>query len=78
MPEGDTIHRAARTLDRALRGKMVRRFESVYPRLIRVEETTPVTGRTIEGVRALGKHLIIDFSGDLSLRTHMLMNGSWH
>ncbi|HET7711569.1 MAG TPA: DNA-formamidopyrimidine glycosylase family protein, partial [Thermoanaerobaculia bacterium] len=46
--------------------------------LIRVEETTPVTGRTIEGVRALGKHLIIDFSGDLSLRTHMLMNGSWH
>ena len=38
----------------------------------------PITGRTIEAVRSVGKHLIIDFSGGLHLRTHMRMNGSWH
>src|SRR4029079_14564304 len=25
-----------------------------------------------------GKHLLIAFSGDLTLRTHLRMNGSWH
>jgi len=29
-------------------------------------------------VSARGKHLLIAFSGDLILRTHMRMNGSWH
>lgn len=78
MPEGDTIFRAARTLDRALRGKVVTGFESVFPHLTRVHEDAPITGRTIEGVRAVGKHLLIEVSGGLILRTHMRMNGSWH
>jgi endonuclease-8 len=74
MPEGDTIFRAARTLNRALAGHEVVRFESVFPALLRVE----VTGRTVESVTAAGKHLLMRFSGDLVLRTHMRMNGSWH
>lgn len=78
MPEGDTIFRAARTLHRALAGKPVVRFESVFPHLTRVHEDAPLTGRIIENVRAAGKHLLIEFSGDLLLRTHMRMNGSWH
>ena len=78
MPEGDTIFRAARTLNRALAGKTVVRFESVLPSLTRVHEDAPVTGRTIDGVRALGKHLLIRLSHGLVLRTHMRMNGSWH
>lgn len=78
MPEGDTIFRAARTLDRALAGKQVTRFESVLPLLNRVDEDAPLAGRTIERVRASGKHLLMHFSGDLVLRTHMRMNGSWH
>ena len=78
MPEGDTIFRAARTLDRALAGKTIVRFESVLPRLTRVHEDTPLTGRTIERVTAAGKHLLVHFSGGLVLRTHMRMNGSWH
>jgi endonuclease-8 len=32
----------------------------------------------VERVEARGKHLLIWFSGDLILRTHMRMNGSWH
>lgn len=78
MPEGDTIFRAARTLHRALAGKTIVRFESVLPRLTRVHEDTPVTGRTIARVTAAGKHLLMHFSGGLVLRTHMRMNGSWH
>ena len=54
------------------------RFETVYAQLTRVDRETPVAGRTIERVVSEGKHLIIHFSGDLHLRTHMRMNGSWH
>lgn len=78
MPEGDTIFRAARTLHRALAGHEVVRFESVLPALLRVHEDNPITGRTIESVTSAGKHLLMRFSGDLVLRTHMRMNGSWH
>ena len=78
MPEGDTIFRSARTLDRALAGKAVTRFESVFPTLLRVDDQSPLRGRIVEGARAAGKHLLIEFSGDLILRTHMRMNGSWH
>jgi endonuclease-8 len=78
VPEGDTIHRAAGTLHRALAGRTVTRFESVYPHLTRVDDTTPIAGRTIDRVGARGKHLLIWLSGDLVLRTHMRMHGSWH
>ena len=78
MPEGDTIFRAARTLNEALAGKAVTRFETVFPRLSRVDDQQAIKGRTIERVVAAGKHLIVDFSGGLHLRTHMRMNGSWH
>jgi endonuclease-8 len=78
MPEGDTIFRAARTLHRALAGHQVVRFESVLPVLNRVDEDTPIAGRIVEKVTAAGKHVLMRFSGDLLLRTHMRMNGSWH
>lgn len=78
MPEGDTIFRAARTLHRALAGHEVVRFESMFPALTRIHEDAPVTGRHVESVSAAGKHLLIRLSGDLVLRTHMRMNGSWH
>jgi endonuclease-8 len=78
MPEGDTIFRAARTLNLALAGKPVVRFESMFPALTRVHEDAPISGRTVESVRALGKHMLMWFSDGLVLRTHMRMNGSWH
>ncbi|HZH03187.1 MAG TPA: DNA-formamidopyrimidine glycosylase family protein [Myxococcaceae bacterium] len=78
MPEGDTIFRAARTLHRALAGKTVTRFETGYAQLARVDDDAPIAGRRIEEVSAAGKHLLMRFSGDLVLRTHMRMNGSWH
>ena len=78
VPEGDTVFRAARTLHRFLASRLVTRFESVYPALTRIAEDHPIVGRTIESVSARGKHLLIAFSGDLVLRTHLRMNGSWH
>ena len=85
MPEGDTIFRAARTLNLALAGTTVTRFTSDYPALTRIDEDAPIRGRTITGVEARGKHLLIHFSepralkgGVTTLRTHMRMHGSWH
>jgi len=78
MPEGDTIFRAARTLHAALAGRVVTSFETGLATLDRVNQDTPLGGRTVERVRSIGKHLLMEFSGDLVLRTHMRMNGSWH
>src|ERR1700758_296988 len=78
MPEGDTIFRSARALHRALAGTTVTGFETVYVPLTRVHDDAPITGRVIEKVESRGKWLLIYFSGDLILVTHMLMSGSWH
>jgi endonuclease-8 len=78
MPEGDTIFRSARALHRALAGQKVVAFESVYAPLASVDDNSPLAGRTIERVEARGKWLLIYFSDDLILLTHMLMHGTWH
>jgi endonuclease-8 len=78
MPEGDTIYRAARTLNLALAGQTVRSFESALPHLSRVDVDHGVVGRTVEKVAAQGKWLLMYFSGNLILLSHMLMSGSWH
>ncbi len=78
MPEGDTIFRTARTLHRALSGKLVERFASRYAQLSRIDDDAPLRGRRVLSVEARGKHCLMHFSGDLALRTHLRMNGSWH
>ena len=78
MPEGDTIFRAARALEKALAGATVTGFETGLARLASANDDAPVAGRVIQKVEARGKWLLIYFSGDLILITHMLMSGSWH
>jgi len=78
VPEGDTIFRAARALNKALAGAMVTEFETAYAQLASANDNEPLTGCVIEKVEARGKWLLIHFSGDLILVTHMLMSGSWH
>jgi endonuclease-8 len=68
----------------------VTRFETAYAHLDRVNVDTPIAGRIVERCASAGKHHLIYFgpptrglgalgrSGDLILRTHMRMNGSWH
>jgi endonuclease-8 len=78
VPEGDTIFRAARTLNHALAGSVVTSFETQLPALARVDADQPIVGRRIEFASAVGKWLQLGFSGDLVLLTHMRMSGSWH
>ena len=78
MPEGDTIYRSARAMQRAIGGQVCTGFETGLATLARVDDERPVAGRTIEKVEARGKWLLVHFSGDLILLTHMLMSGSWH
>ncbi len=78
MPEGDTIFRSARALQQGFAGHKVILFETAYAALASVHDQSPVTGRIIERVESRGKWLLIHFSGDLILATHMLMSGSWH
>ncbi len=78
MPEGDTIYRAARALQKAIGGKVVTGFETGLAKLARVNDDAPLVGRMVEKVESRGKWCLIFFSGDLILVTHMLMSGSWH
>jgi len=65
-------------MHRVLAGHAVTRFETAYAHLDRVNVDTPIVGRTVEKVESAGKHILMRFSGDLILRTHMRMSGSWH
>ncbi|MGE5227190.1 MAG: DNA-formamidopyrimidine glycosylase family protein [Planctomycetaceae bacterium] len=72
MPEGDTIHRLAATLRRALGEGPVEAF--VAPG---VPGPLPLPGERIEEIGARGKHLLLRFSGGATLHTHLGMTGSW-
>ncbi len=78
MPEGDTIYRAARAMQRVLGGAAVTGFETGLAKLASVNDQSPVAGRVVEKVESRGKWLLVWFSSDLILVTHMLMSGSWH
>ncbi|MGI4852530.1 MAG: Fpg/Nei family DNA glycosylase [Janthinobacterium lividum] len=78
MPEGDTIYRSARALAKVLTGRIVTKFDTGYAHLATVNDDRPVVGRMVEKVEANGKWLLMHFSGDLILVSHMLMSGSWH
>lgn len=84
MPEGDTIYRAARALQKAVGGKAVTAFETGVATLASVADSKGIVGRTVEKVEARGKWCLMHFSGvsggdePLILITHMLMSGSWH
>lgn len=73
MPEGDTIHRSAAALDKALAGRVLTRFEA---QRLRFRPFPP--GTVVTGVEARGKHCLVHFDDGRTLHTHMRMTGSWH
>ena len=79
MPEGDTIFRTASVLGEALVGERVTGARAQPgPALRRVPDLSRIVGATVTTVSARGKHLLIGFDNGLTLRSHMLMTGSWH
>ena len=77
MPEGDTIHYAARRIRTALVGHHIRSLETPHPRHRFDRWPERLAGRSVEGVDAHGKHLFVRFTGDLTLHSHLRMTGKW-
>ncbi|WP_457029636.1 DNA-formamidopyrimidine glycosylase family protein [Kitasatospora sp. P5_F3] len=73
MPEGDSVHRVAGQLDRALTGRLLITAELRVP----AHATADLTGRRVLGTVPRGKHLLTRFDGGLTLHTHLRMDGRW-
>lgn len=74
MPEGDTVWLAARRLDDALAGRVLRRTDFRVPSLATVD----LAGQEVREVVSRGKHLLTRVGDDLTLHTHFRMDGTWH
>ncbi len=77
MPELPEVEITARLLDRALQGAQVE--SALAPGINALKTFDPplsaLEGERIVAVRRRGKHLIIDFSGDLALLIHLMSAG---
>jgi endonuclease-8 len=75
MPEGDSLHRAARRLQ-VLAGQRVE-VETPHPRASGKQLAERLDGLLLESVEAVGKNLLLHFEGGLVLRSHLRMTGRW-
>jgi endonuclease-8 len=75
MPEGDSLHRAARRLQ-VLAGQRVE-VETPHPRASGKQLAERLDGLLLESVEAVGKNLLLQFEGGLVLRSHLRMTGRW-
>jgi endonuclease-8 len=75
MPEGDSLHRAARRLQ-VLVGDRVE-VETPNPRAAVKQLAERLDGRVLESVDAVGKNLLLRFEGGITLRSHLRMTGRW-
>jgi endonuclease-8 len=73
MPEGDTVFRAAAQLRAALVGRILTCSDFRVPRFATVD----LSGQTVTAVVPRGKHLLIRTDADLSVHTHLKMEGRW-
>ena len=75
MPEGDALHLAARRLQPLVGGRV--EAESPHPRARAERVAEQIDGRVLESVEAVGKNLVLRFSGGVVLRSHLRMSGRW-
>ena len=75
VPEGDTLHRAARRLQ-VLVGQRIE-ASSPHPRAQAERVAETVDGRVLESVEAIGKNLLLRFEGGVVVRSHLRMTGRW-
>ena len=75
MPEGDSLHRAARALQ-VLVGERVA-VETPHPQAASKQLAGRLDGRRLETAQAVGKNLLLGFEGGLVLRSHLRMRGRW-
>jgi endonuclease-8 len=77
MPEGDTIHLAARRIAAVLAGQVPDEILTPQPRHRLERWPELLAGRAVRAVEARGKHLLVRFDGALTLHSHLRMTGSW-
>ena len=75
MPEGDTVHGIANRIRERIMGKTLRRLGGSAPSARR--HAYRLRGARVDKVEAVGKHLLIDFSGGWTLRVHLGLTGRW-
>jgi endonuclease VIII len=73
VPEGDVVWRTARQLHAALAGQALVRSDFRVPRYATVD----LAGRTVTETISRGKHLLTRVEGDVTVHTHLKMEGSW-
>jgi endonuclease VIII len=73
MPEGDVVWRTARSLDEALTGRVLSRSDFRVPRYATID----LTGRQVTETVSTGKHLLTRVEGDVTVHTHLKMEGNW-
>jgi Formamidopyrimidine-DNA glycosylase len=77
MPEGDTIHHAAKRIRRVLEGRVPEELSTPHPRHGRDRWPERLEGQAVRTVVAHGKHLFLRFEGGLVLHSHLRMTGLW-
>jgi endonuclease-8 len=75
MPEGDTLEIVARRL-RPFVGVALE-VAVPHPRFARDRIAERLAGARITAVEARGKHLLVRFTNDLTLHSHLRMTGRW-
>lgn len=73
MPEGDTVWRTAHRLDQALAGRPLLLADLRWPSLA----TSDLTGMVTTEVVSRGKHILHRLDSDLTLHSHLRMDGQW-
>jgi endonuclease-8 len=78
VPEGDTVFRAARLLDRSLTGRVLTRTDFRVPQ----HATSDLAGGRVVETVSRGKHLLTRIDGPgpgerWTLHTHLKMEGAW-
>jgi endonuclease-8 len=74
VPEGDTVWLTARRLNEALRGRALTISDFRVPALATVD----LCGKTVVEVTARGKHILVRLDDDVTVHSHLRMDGSWY
>jgi endonuclease-8 len=74
VPEGHSVHRLARQFADCFAG---RRLAVSSPQGRFAAGAAALDGAVLEGARAHGKQLFLDFAGDRVLRSHLGLYGAW-
>jgi endonuclease VIII len=73
VAEGDTVHLSAGRLDAALRGQRLVKTDFRVPAFA----TSDLSGQTVRGVGARGKHLLLRTDRGVTFHSHLKMEGAW-